>query len=95
MPVVGRHPWHEIIKLLPGKHKTLTMTDKQNRKEQPTQGNSDELTGKGKGPQGIDKAPGEETSQDTEHVTMETQKGKKVDADPSKETDQPIRQTGA
>lgn len=71
------------------------MTDKQNRNEQNPQGNSDEMTGRGKGPQGVDKAPGEETSKDAEHVTMETQKGKKVDADPSKDTDQPIRQTGA
>jgi hypothetical protein len=41
---------------------------------------------------GADKAPGEETSTSTEPVTQETQKGKKVDADPSKESDQPIDQ---
>jgi hypothetical protein len=50
-----------------------------------------EQTGRGHGPQGIDKAPGEETSQDTENVVAQTQKGKnKVDGDPSKESDQPI-----
>jgi hypothetical protein len=45
----------------------------------------------GRGPQGIDKAPGEETAHDAENVIAETQKGKnKVDGDPSKESDQPI-----
>jgi hypothetical protein len=54
--------------------------------------NEDNLTGKGKGMQGIDKAPGEEPSQDVEQVTWETQKGKKVDADPEKESDKPVDQ---
>jgi hypothetical protein len=52
----------------------------------------DDLSGKGMGMQGIDKAPGEEPAQSTENVTVETQKGKKVDADPSRESDQPVRQ---
>jgi hypothetical protein len=42
--------------------------------------------------QGIDKAPGEETSQSTRQVVEETQKGKKVDADPSKPEGKPIDQ---
>ena len=48
-------------------------------------------TGKNHGPQGIDKAPGDETPQDTENVVAQTQKGKnKVDGDPSKESDEPL-----
>jgi hypothetical protein len=70
------------------------MKDTRNEQGQSRRGNEDELAGKGKGQQGVDKAPGEEPSQDTEHVTMETQKGKKVDADPSQESDRPIRQSG-
>lgn len=46
----------------------------------------------GHGPQGIDKAPGEETSTDTVNFVPETQKGKKVDADPSKESGKPAQQ---
>ena len=64
-----------------------------NRNQQSGQkAQEDNLTGKGSGPQGIDKAPGEETSQNLENVAQETQKGKKVDADPSKESDKPIQQ---
>lgn len=70
------------------------MKDTQNQKEQNRSERPDELVGRGKGMQGIDKAPGEEPSQDTEQVTMETQKGKKVDADPNQESDKPIRQSG-
>ena len=52
---------------------------------------ADDRTEKSHGPQGVDKAPGEETSQDTENVVAQTQKGKNtVDGDPSKESDQPI-----
>jgi hypothetical protein len=54
----------------------------------------DKLTGRGVGPQGIDKAPGEETSHSVEPVVQQTQKGKnKVDGDPSKESDQPLEQS--
>lgn len=53
----------------------------------------DDMTGKGHGRQGVDKAPGEETSQDTDNVVANTQKGKnKVDGDPSKESDRPIKE---
>jgi hypothetical protein len=45
------------------------------------------------GPDGVDKAPGEESSDDHVQFIQESQKGKKVDADPSKESDQPIDQT--
>ena len=48
--------------------------------------------GPGHGPQGVDKAPGEETSQDQVPFTQESQKGKKVDADPAKATGQPASQ---
>jgi hypothetical protein len=47
----------------------------------------------GHGPQGVDKAPGEEDSEDNVQFTQETQKGKKVDGDPSQETDRPINQS--
>ena len=53
----------------------------------------DDMTGKGHDRQGIDKAPGEETAEDTQNVVADTQRGKnKVDGDPSKESDQPIDQ---
>ena len=51
--------------------------------------NADEAANRGHGPQGIDKAPGEETPQDTVPFTQESQKGKKVDADPTQESDKP------
>jgi hypothetical protein len=41
--------------------------------------------------QGVDKAPGEEKGK-KEKVTMTDLKGKKVDADPEKESDQPVKQ---
>lgn len=51
----------------------------------------DYITGPGHGPQGIDKAPGEETPQDMDNMVAETQKGKnKVDGDPAKDSDKPI-----
>ena len=55
-------------------------------------GNENELTGRNHGPQGIDKAPGEETSQDNVQFSQEAFKGKKVDADPSQESDKPAEQ---
>lgn len=47
---------------------------------------------RGHGPQGIDKAPGEETPQDNVQFVQETQKGKKVDGDPELEKDKPAQQ---
>jgi hypothetical protein len=41
-----------------------------------TTDNTSENTGRSHGPQGVDKAPGEETSQDNVQFTQETQKGK-------------------
>lgn len=52
----------------------------------------DNVTDKGNGPQGVDKAPGEEPSTDTDHLTDNSQKGKKVDADPTEEAGQPIKE---
>jgi hypothetical protein len=46
------------------------------------------------GPDGVDKAPGEETSQSTSDLTRVSQKGKKVDADPSLPSDQPAPENG-
>lgn len=52
-----------------------------------------DVANKGRGPQGVDKAPGEETADSTENVIWETQKGQgKEDGDPSLQTDQPIEQ---
>lgn len=55
--------------------------------------NTDAKTGKTHGPQGVDKAPGEEVSEDNDQFIQETQKGKKVDADPSQESDKPVDQS--
>ncbi len=51
------------------------------------------LTGPTHGPQGVDKAPGEEESNDTLQFEQLTQKGKKDDGDPTLESDQPISQS--
>jgi hypothetical protein len=48
------------------------------------------LESPGRGQQGIDKAPGEETNEDNVQFTQETQKGKKVDRDPSRPEDEPL-----
>ena len=50
------------------------------------------LDNPGHGPQGIDKAPGEETPQDDVQFIQQSQKGKKVDADLSNEQERPIEQ---
>lgn len=55
-------------------------------------GNANEAANRGHGPQGVDKAPGEETSQDQVPFTQESQKGKKEDADLTKESDKPAQQ---
>jgi len=46
----------------------------------------------GHGPQGVDKAPGEEPSTDNVQFAQQSQKGKTVDADVTKESDRPIEQ---
>ena len=67
-------------------------------KDQKTQSTSNKNTGeefanKNHGPEGVDKAPGEETAGDIENVVAQTQKGKsKNDGDPSEESDRPIEQ---
>ena len=62
-----------------------------NRNQQQQDKQEYDMPNKNKGMQGIDKAPGEEPSGDTENVVMETQKGKnKVDGDPSQESDRPL-----
>lgn len=42
------------------------------------------------GPQGVDKAPGEEPSQDNVQFSQQALKGKKVDRDPGREKDEPL-----
>lgn len=54
--------------------------------------NANEAANKSYGPQGVDKAPGEETPQDAVEFTKEAFKGKKVDGDPSRESDKPASQ---
>lgn len=64
-----------------------------NRKVQPGQDQKNrinELGTPGHGPQGIDKAPGEEPSEDNVQFTQQAFKGKKVDRDSSKEEDEPL-----
>ena len=63
----------------------------QNRQKDGTDQPNQEAN-RGHGAQGIDKAPGEETSQDNVNFTQEAFKGKKVDADPEKEEDKPADQ---
>jgi hypothetical protein len=72
--------------------KKIFMSDRnQQGAQNPLQ---DDMTNKGHGRQGIDKAPGEETAQDMENVVSDTQRAKnKVDGDPEKESDQPIEQS--
>ena len=49
-----------------------------------------EMANSGRGAQGVDKAPGEETAQGTDNPVADTQKAKnKVDGDPSQPSDQP------
>ena len=60
--------------------------------EQNKESSANERANRGHGAQGIDKAPGEETAQDTVQFSQETQKGKKVDRDPSEEKDEPLEQ---
>lgn len=55
-------------------------------------GRADEHAGRRHGPQGIDKAPGEEPSEDNVQFTQQTQKGKKVDRDLSQEEDEPLQE---
>ena len=52
---------------------------------------TDALTGKGRGMQGIDKAPGEEPAQSTGQFIEQTQRGRnKNDGDPTRESDKPL-----
>lgn len=67
------------------------MKDRNNKHFSSGKNEEDKMSGKSYGAQGVDKAPGEETSGDTENVVVQTQIGKnKVDGDPSQESDQPI-----
>lgn len=65
------------------------MTDR-NQSADPSR--ADYMTGKGHGAQGVDKAPGEETSQDIQYGSKDSQKGKKVDADPDQPGDKPVNE---
>ena len=58
-----------------------------------TAGPTPALTGPSHGQQGVDKAPGEEESEDTLQFEQLTQKGKKNDGDPELEIDQPVDQS--
>lgn len=65
------------------------------QKQQGTDRNSStpaDATSKGHGQQGIDKAPGEEPNKDNVQFQQETQKGKKVDGDPTEESGTPADQ---
>jgi hypothetical protein len=62
--------------------------DQQERKVPET----NHLETPGHGAQGVDKAPGEETSTDNVNFKEESQQGKKVDADPSRQSDKPAKE---
>lgn len=70
------------------------MAQNENKKESfnTDSTSTDKSVDTGKGPQGVDKAPGEETSQENVQFTQETQKGKKADRDPADEKDEPLEQ---
>ena len=62
-----------------------------NKDNRNTENRPADMANKGRGMQGIDKAPGEETAQSAEQFISETQKGKnKVDGDLSIESDRPL-----
>lgn len=66
------------------------MTSRKEQRGQVQENTPNKLQTPGHGPQGIDKAPGEESSQDNVQFTQQAFKGKKVDRDPSKEEDEPL-----
>ena len=65
------------------------MEDQKKDPKEPTP----KMTGNTHGPQGVDKAPGEEVSEDNVEFNQVTQKGKKVDGDPEEESDKPASQS--
>ncbi|HZF66127.1 MAG TPA: hypothetical protein VEZ55_16670 [Chitinophagaceae bacterium] len=65
------------------------MQDRENNRNAQSEKYS-EYAGKSHGQQGVDKAPGEEPSEDNVQFTMESQKGKKVDADLEQSKDRPL-----
>ncbi len=69
------------------------MNEENNQQKKETPNTTNALGTHGQGPQGVDKAPGEETAQDNVQFIQESQKGKKVDADLSQEEDKPIDQS--
>lgn len=58
--------------------------------EQDKNKNDQAFGSRGQGMQGIDKAPGEEPNNDNVQFTQEAFKGKKVDADLSREEEKPL-----
>jgi hypothetical protein len=69
------------------------MSDRNQNSDSNPATSPDNLTNRGNGMQGIDKAPGEETPTSTDNPVYTTQKGKnKVDGDPSVAADQPARE---
>ncbi len=67
----------------------------QERNQQTSQssGGENERANRGHGPQGIDKAPGEETAQDNVQFSQEAFKGKKVDRDITQPDEEPTDQS--
>ena len=66
------------------------MQDQNKNTDTERNSSPNKMANKGHGPQGVDKAPGEEAATDIDPVVYDTQKGKnKVDGDPEKESDQP------
>lgn len=65
--------------------------DNKNNQQEGSAGEH-EFAGKSHGPQGVDKAPGEEPNSDNVQFSQEAFKGKKVDGDPEQESDRPAGQ---
>lgn len=68
------------------------MQDKREQFKTDTDKKETPVANHGHGPQGVDKAPGEEEAEDTVQFKKETQMGKKVDGDPTQESDKPAEQ---
>ena len=77
-----------MVKRLDQKEDARCMLKKDS--EQDNNKNDQAFGSRGQGMQGIDKAPGEEPNKDNMQFTQEAFKGKKVDADLSRDEEKPL-----
>jgi hypothetical protein len=76
--------------LIPINLKQAIMTSRKEQSGQEQQNRPNRLETPSHGPQGVDKAPGEEPSQDDVQFMQQALKGKKVDRNPTQEKDEPL-----